>query len=65
MLRSNLLQLKFPRISSEQDDELKALVYAAEAKLTDDIEEEINRAVFNIYGLDDDEISVIRKRLEA
>ena len=65
VLRSNLLQLKFPRISSEQDDELKALVYAAEAKLTDDIEEEINRAVFNIYGLDDDEISVIRKRLEA
>ena len=65
MLRSNLLQLKFPRISSEQDDELKALVYAAEAKLTDDIEEEINRAVFNIYGLDDDEISVIRKRLEV
>ena len=57
------MQLKFPRISSEQDDELKALVYAAEAKLTDDIEEEINRAVFNIYGLDDDEISVIRKRL--
>ena len=39
--------------------------FAAEAKLTDDIEEEINRAVFNIYGLDDDEISVIRKRLEA
>ena len=65
VLRSNLLQLKFPRISSEQDDELKALVYAAEAKLTDDIEEEINRAVFNIYGLDDDEISVIRKRLEV
>ena len=38
---------------------------AAETNSTEEIKEEINRAIFKLYGLDDEEIAVIRKRLEA
>ena len=65
VLRSNLSQLKLPSINPQQDDELKSLVLAAEANSTEEIKEEINRAIFKLYGLDDEEIAVIRKRLEA
>ena len=37
---------------------------ATEEELAE-IKEEINRAIFKLYGLDDEEIAVIRKRLEA
>ena len=65
VLRSNLSQLKLQSINPQQDDELKSLVLAAEANSTEEIKEEINRAIFKLYGLDDEEIAVIRKRLEA
>lgn len=65
VLRSNLLQLKLPLITPEQDEELKVLVLAAEENLTEEIQERINRAVFDLYNLNDEEIAVIRKRLEA
>lgn len=62
VLRSNLLQLKLPRISPEQDEELKALVLAAEANPTEEIQEKINQAIFNIYDLTDEEIEVVLRR---
>lgn len=62
VLRSNLSQLRLPRISPEQDDELKALVLAAEANPTEEIQEIINQAIFRIYDLTDDEIEVVLKR---
>lgn len=62
VLRSNLLQLKLPRISPEQDEELKALVLAAEANPTEEIQEKINQAIFNIYDFTDEEIEVVLRR---
>lgn len=62
VLRSNLMQLKLPRISAEQDEELKGLVLAAEAKPTEEIQEKINQVIFSIYDLTDDEIEVVLKR---
>ena len=62
VLRSNLMQLKLPRISAEQDEELKGLVLAAEANPTEEIPEKINQVIFSIYDLTDDEIEVVLKR---
>ncbi len=62
VLRSNLMQLKLPRISAEQDEELKGLVLAAEANPTEEIQEKINQVIFSIYDLTDDEIEVVLKR---
>ncbi len=62
VLRSNLMQLKLPRISAEQDEELKGLVVAAEANPTEEIQEKINQVIFSIYDLTDDEIEVVLKR---
>ena len=62
VLRSNLMQLKLPRISAEQDEELKGLVLAAEANPTEEIQEKINLVIFSIYDLTDDEIEVVLKR---
>jgi len=62
VLRSNLMQLKLPRISAEQDEELKGLVLAAETNPTEEIQEKINQVIFSIYDLTDDEIEVVLKR---
>ena len=62
VLRSNLMQLKLPRISAEQDEKLKGLVLAAEANPTEEIQEKINQVIFSIYDLTDDEIEVVLKR---
>lgn len=62
VLRSNLMQLRLPRISAEQDEELKGLVLAAEANPTEEIQEKINQVIFSIYDLTDDEIEVVLKR---
>lgn len=62
VLRSNLLQLKLPRLTPEQDDELKALALAAEANPTEEIQEKINQAIFRIYDLTGEEIDVILNR---
>ena len=64
ILRSNLLQLKVPRITPEQDNELRELVLAAEAGPNPGIVEKINKIVFEIYDLSENEASVIRKHLE-
>lgn len=64
ILRSNLLQLKLPRITPEQDNELRELVLAAEAGPNPGIVEKINKIVFEIYDLSENEASVIRKHLE-
>lgn len=56
------MQLKLPRISAEQDEELKGLVLAAEANPTEEIQEKINQVIFSIYDLTDDEIEVVLKR---
>lgn len=64
VLRSNLLQLKLPRITTEQDNELKALVLAAEVNPEPELIEKINHAVFKIYELGEEEITVIRSRLK-